>query len=117
MKMVRVALGVLLGVMPGVVFAAPRTLSDLANLVASLIDTAVFVLISFAIVLYFYGMDINITNFKDDKEKRKQFFVYGLLAIFVMVSIWGIVALVKNTIFPSAFVPLHHFALVSSYVV
>ncbi len=86
---------------PFEVYAAPRDLMTLAKSVSSLIDTAVFVLITFGIVLYFYGLGTNISTIAKDPEKRKHFFVWGLCTIFVMVSIWGIVALLKNTLFGS----------------
>ncbi len=85
--------------LPGLAFASPKTLSDLANMVASLIDTAVFVLITFGLVVYFYGMGMNMANFSKDREKRRSFFIWGILAIFVMVSIWGIVAILRQTLF------------------
>jgi hypothetical protein len=33
-----------------------------------------------------------------DKEEGKKFLMWGLIGLFVMVSVWGIVALVSNTL-------------------
>jgi len=85
---------------PLVALAAPRTFKDLACEAASLIDTATFMLITFALVAYFWGVATNIPHFGDEKgaEKRKSFFFWGLIIFFVMVSIWGIVQLLQNTL-------------------
>ena len=50
-------------------------------------------------VVYFWGIWENILEFEEDNEKRKAYFWWGLVVLFVMVSIWGIINLLKNTIF------------------
>lgn len=80
--------------------AAPRTFQELACNVADLIDTATFTLIVFGLVAYFWGIATNIPHFGDEKgaEKRKSFFFWGLIILFVMVSIWGIIQLLQGTL-------------------
>lgn len=86
--------------MPLIVYAAPQSFRELACEVADLLDTATFVLIILALVVYFWGMAINIPHFGDEKgaEKRKSFFFWGLVILFVMVSIWGIIQILQNTL-------------------
>jgi hypothetical protein len=50
--------------------------------------------------MYFWGIATNIPHFGDEKgaEKRKSFFFWGLIILFVMVSIWGIIQLLQNTL-------------------
>ena len=81
--------------------AAPMTFKNLAMQVIELLDLSTFTLVVFAIVAYFWGMAINITHFGgDDKDgKRQSFFLWGIVILFVMVSIWGIIKLLENTIF------------------
>ena len=85
---------------PAVALGAARNFSELANTVVGLIDTATGVLIVFALVAYFWGIATNINNFSEDgEEKIRSYFFWGIVILFVMVSIWGIVHLIQNTIF------------------
>lgn len=86
---------------PAVALAAPRNFLELANYVAALISAATAVLIVLGLVVYFWGIAINIT--KMDKEKMKAFFFWGIIVLFFMVSVWGIVAIVQSTLFGDSF--------------
>ena len=80
--------------------SAPRTFSELANLIVTLIDSAAGLLVIAGIVIYFYGISTSIVKLKDEGgEKLRAYFVWGILVIFVMVSIWGILRLLQNTLF------------------
>ena len=81
--------------------AAASTFQELALDVVEIIDTATITLVVFALVVYFWGMAVNIPHFGGEKggEKQKAFFFWGLLVLFVMVSIWGIIQLLQNTLF------------------
>jgi hypothetical protein len=87
---------------PTLAFAqAPRTFSELANTIVEILDVATFTLIILGLVIYFWGIAVNIPHFGDEEgaEKRKGFFVWGIVILFVMVSIWGIIQLLQNTLF------------------
>ena len=85
---------------PNIAFAAaPRNFAELAETVVRIIDSATGVLIVAGFVVYFWGIWENILEFEEDNEKRKAYFWWGLVVLFVMVSIWGIINLLKNTIF------------------
>lgn len=80
--------------------AAPRTLQGLANLLVNLLDNATAVLIVAGIVVYFWGISTNILKFGEgDSEKFKNYFFWGIIVLFVMVSIWGILHLLQDTLF------------------
>lgn len=87
--------------MPSVAFAAaPRTFSELANVIVTIIDSATGLLIVAGIVIYFYGVSTNILKMKDESGRKvREYMVWGLIVIFVMVSIWGIVRLLQSTLF------------------
>ena len=85
---------------PAVVFAAPQTFQQLSNVIVNLLDNATAVLVVAGIVVYFYGVSTNILNFSDDSgEKLKAYFFWGIIVLFVMVSIWGILRLLQDTLF------------------
>ena len=87
--------------LPSLVFAAPQTYGDLINILLGLINSAIGVLIAMAIVIYFWGAVSQMWESQEGKVHgpKSNFMVWGLVAIFVMVSIWGIINLLINTFF------------------
>ena len=82
--------------------AAPRTFQGLANLIVVLLDNATAVLIVAGIVVYFYGISTNILKMGEgDMEKLRNYFFWGIIVLFMMVSIWGILHLLQDTLFGS----------------
>ncbi len=80
--------------------AAPRTFLDLSNVIVTILNNATAVLVVAGIVVYFYGVSTNILNFSNEAgEKLKAYFFWGIIVLFVMVSIWGILRLLQNTLF------------------
>ena len=66
----------------------------------TLINGGIGIALILGIVIYFYGVATSIPKFKtDDAERLRAHFVWGILALFVMFSVWGILALVRNTLF------------------
>lgn len=86
--------------LPIVALAAASTFEGLALEIVKLLNTATFVLIMFGLAMYFWGMVKSIPHFGDEKggERRTAFFWWGIIVLFVMVSIWGIVQLLQNTL-------------------
>ncbi len=79
--------------------AAP--LQNLLGLAQSLVGQAVPLLIGLAMLAFFYGLVMFIWKGKEGGEtlaKSKQFMIYSLGAIFVMVSIWGIIYLIQSVL-------------------
>lgn len=101
MKLLRPILLISMILVPAVAFAqAPRTFQELAVDIVDILDATTAVLILAGIVVYFYGISINILNFGEDgMEKVKAYFFWGIIILFVMVSIWGILRLLQNTLF------------------
>ncbi|MDO8482125.1 MAG: hypothetical protein Q7S75_03525 [bacterium] len=93
-------------VLPAIAFAAtaPRTWSELVNALVSIMSTGAITLITLAFVIYFYGISSNILKFGEDTngEKKRAYFVWGIIILFVMVSIWGILRLLQNTFLGNA---------------
>ena len=99
-KILRIgALSILL--FPALALAAPKNFTELADLLVDLIGGATVVMMVFGLVMYLWGMAVNIPEFGDEKgaEKRKSFFFWGIIVLFLMVSIWGILRLLQDTLF------------------
>ncbi|PIR82636.1 hypothetical protein COU20_01170 [Candidatus Kaiserbacteria bacterium CG10_big_fil_rev_8_21_14_0_10_59_10] len=100
--MVTRILGILaLALFPALALAAPRTFRELADHLVFIMNYAIGVLVIAGLTIYLFGVATNIVNFgkEDGGEKRSAFFVWGIVILFVMVSIWGILALLQSTFF------------------
>lgn len=89
-------------VIPEVAFGAPRTFKELVDFAVNIMNYLVLVMITAALVLYFYGISTNMRKFGDSGERvtiMKSYFLYGIAILFVMVSVWGILRVLQNTLF------------------
>lgn len=58
-------------------------------------------LVGIAVLIFLWGVLKYILSGADDPDKRKEargFMVWGIVAIFVMISVWGLVGLLSNTL-------------------
>ena len=86
--------------MPASVFAAPRTYPELANLALRYINLAIGLSISVGFVIYILGIATNMHSIgKDGMARFKVHVLWGLAAVFVMVSVYGIVSIIRNSLF------------------
>ena len=80
--------------------AAPNTYTELANQLVTIMNAGTGVIIVLGVAFYFWGISTNILKFGDkDKEKFRAYFFWGIIVLFVMVSVWGIVGLLQSTLF------------------
>lgn len=76
-----------------------RPLLSLLGLAQLIVSKLVPFLIAVALVVFFYGLVTFIWKGKEGGEtleKSKQLMIYSIGALFVMVSIWGIVAAMQQ---------------------
>lgn len=82
--------------------AAPRNLVELANMLANMFNSGATFLILLAVIIFFSGVTISVFNKgqgKIDGKKFGQMLIWGISILFVMVSIWGIIKLLQETLF------------------
>ena len=96
----RVFLLGLLVAMPLVASAAANNFSDLAATIISLVNYASGVVIAAAIAVYFWAIAKDFKALMSGETKNQiTLLVWGMIGIFVMVSIWGILRVISNSIF------------------
>jgi len=78
--------------------ASAQTLLDTLALANTFLNAAIGLFITLAIVIFFWGMIKYISEAGEKKQEGLQIMFYGVIAIFVMVSIWGIIRLLQNTL-------------------
>ena len=61
------------------------------------LNDVIVLLITLAIVVFFWGMVRYITGDGKTKAKGLSTIIYSILALFVMVSVWGIIHLLQST--------------------
>lgn len=79
-------------------------LFDLFDDVLKVIDYLVLMVLALALVFFLWGMTQFIRN-ADSEEGRKngkQVMLWGLIALFVMTSVWGIIHFLQSDIFGSS---------------
>lgn len=83
--------------------ASAQTLQPLANLIgaiARLVGALVPILITLALVAFFWGLVRYLMGAggKGGHQKGKDLMIWGLVSLFVMVSVWGIVRLAQDAL-------------------
>jgi len=73
--------------------------SNLVDNLLGLVSAVVPVLIGFGLILFLLGA-VRYLYTDPGKKEHKELLGWGLLALFVMVSIWGIVGLLRKTFLP-----------------
>ena len=78
----------------------PTNFTELINVFLDLIAKVIPVVASFALLAFFWGLTKFIAKAGDEKAvaEGKSLMVWGTIAIFVMVSVWGILSFFYNDI-------------------
>jgi hypothetical protein len=84
--------------LPAVV-GAQETLGDLIRIAIEVLNAAVYFIMVLAILGFIYGAIKFLYTAGDDASRvqGKQLMIWGTLALFVMVAVWGIVAIIART--------------------
>lgn len=78
--------------------AQAQTLLDTLALFNTFLNAAIGLMITLAIVVFFWGLIKYLWGSgSEGKSEGLQVMLWGVIAIFVMVSIWGIIRLLQST--------------------
>jgi hypothetical protein len=83
----------------------PKNLSEFVSLLISLIEPLIVVIIGLALLVFFWGLVKFIYNAGDEKTHAdgKNLMIWGLIALFVMVSVFGILRFAHSDFFGGGF--------------
>ncbi len=83
---------------PLAAFAA-TTLQAILNQIAQLINIATPIVVAIALLGFFWGLAIYIFNAGNEKRKTegRSIMIWGVLALFIMLSVFGIVGALQST--------------------
>jgi hypothetical protein len=86
--------------LPVLALAQDSSIGGLLDLLKDLINAATPIVVALALLYFFWGLAkyILASGNEVDKDKGKDMMVWGIIALFVMVSVWGIVSLIGDTL-------------------
>ena len=73
-------------------------LQNLITLAGNIVSSLIPLLIAVALVVFFWGLVRYIVNPGEGHDEGKKVMIAGLVALFVMVSVWGIIRLAQTTL-------------------
>ncbi len=80
---------------PSIVFAATAT--SVLEKVKSLISIAVPLVIALAVLFFLFALVQYMTKVGEERDTARNHMIWGIIILFVMVSLWGLVNLVQDT--------------------
>jgi hypothetical protein len=77
-----------------------KTLKDvIVNLVVGcVLYNLMYLMISASVVVFVWGVVKFIRSEGDDKQSGREFMFWGLVGLFVMVTVWGLVSVLQGTL-------------------
>ncbi len=82
--------------------AAPKNFCELVNFFVNIFNALTGLFVLAALATYLYGISMNIRDGEASRRNLKTIILWGLLGLFVMVSVWGILRILQETLFESA---------------
>jgi hypothetical protein len=80
------------------VLAFAQDLQGLLGITKNIINMLVPILIGLAVVYFLWQViQYTVSGDEDKKKEAKMGMLWGIIGIFVMVSVWGLVSVVSNT--------------------
>lgn len=84
---------------PFIASAQGEGIFGLLNLVGNVINGVIPIIIGLAVLVFLYGVfKYVISNGEDDKAAGRNFMVWGIIGLFVMISVWGLVNLLGDSL-------------------
>lgn len=84
--------------LPLLAAAQPETVGDVATTVLGIINTVILVILALAFLFFIIGVFRYMTAKEEKtKEAARDNMIYGIIGLFVMFAVWGIVRILQNT--------------------
>jgi len=96
MKKLALVIGAL--ALPITSFAYLGQVSSLVNDIGLIIDRIIPIIFAIALLGFFYGLVSYIFGSEQNKDKAKKTMIWGVVALFVMASVWGLVRFIGQTV-------------------
>lgn len=77
---------------PLVSFAQLDNLVSIVGSLGDIVNMLIPIVFALALLVFFWGLVRYIFSKEDDKEQAKKTMIWGVVALFVMAAVWGLVA-------------------------
>lgn len=86
--------------LPSLAFAQVTSITGMLGWVQGILSALMPVLVALAIIYFVWGVLKYLMNAGDEEAQKegRSMMIYGIIAIFVMVSIWGLVGLLDTSL-------------------
>lgn len=91
-----------LSAVPAIAMAAPANLTELIELLTGILLLFIPVIFGLALIAILWSgakLVLHAGN-EGKREEDIKMLIWGIVVLFVMVSVWGLVNILKNTFFP-----------------
>lgn len=97
-RQIAIAVGVLLSA-PRVLYAAPETFAELVALIIELLTAVLPLIVGLILIAFLWGLAKFVFNLgsSENAAEGKTIMLWGVIALAVAVSVWGLVAILVNT--------------------
>ncbi len=89
MKKLALIVGAL--VLPLAASAQLENVEGLATSIGNIINILIPIVFALALLFFFWGLALYIFGGEHDKDKAKKTMIWGVVALFVMAAVWGLV--------------------------
>ena len=75
------------------------TIQQILGVISGIIDQIVPFLVGLGVFVIIWGIFTYITHSAEEEKRTeaRQYIVYGIIGIFLMLSVWGLVTILRNT--------------------
>jgi hypothetical protein len=77
--------------------ALAQTIDSVFVKVLTLINYLTIIVVALSVLAFFWGLFLFITKAGEEKSEGRHIMIWGILALFVMMSVWGLVSVLGNT--------------------
>ncbi len=91
-----IALGSIMAFMPVLAFAT--TVTTLMETFSGILGVLMPILISLAVIFFIFSLLMFILKEGEDKAEAKTQMIWGIVILFVMISVWGLVGVLSDTL-------------------
>lgn len=105
-RLLKLSLSTSVFLTPVLTFAASDGIFKFVSMIKALIEALIPIVIGLAVLAFLWGvLQYVIAKDEDKQEEARGIMLYGIIALFVMVSVWGLVNILGDTLDLSNTVP------------
>ncbi len=90
-------LGLSLVAVPMISFAATEGIEGIIDTITELLGLVMPLLLSLAVIFFVYALLKYVLKAGEEKEEARGQMIWGVVILFVMISVWGLVNLLKDS--------------------